>query len=96
MVKDVIVIYKENETVLILIRLKHYFSHPEKLKTLLKSSLTLRRYRNCGPWPNQFMQHPVFVMVKTTSIYQQMVNSVVICKLAVSLWRIEDRTEMVL
>ena len=29
MVKDIIVIYRKNETILILINLKHYISHPK-------------------------------------------------------------------
>ena len=29
-VKDIIVIFRKNETILILINLKRYFSHPEK------------------------------------------------------------------
>ena len=44
MAKDIIVIYIKNETILILISLKRYFSHPE-----LKSSLTVRRHCNSGP-----------------------------------------------
>ena len=30
LVKDIIVIYRKNKTILILINLKRYFSHPEK------------------------------------------------------------------
>ena len=36
-VKDIIVIYRKNETISILISLKRYFSHPEK--SILNSSL---------------------------------------------------------
>ena len=39
-VKDITVIFRKNETILILISLKRYFSHPEK--SILKYSLTLR------------------------------------------------------
>ena len=46
-VKDIIVIYRKNETILVLISLKRYFSHPEK--SILKSSSTLRRLFNSGP-----------------------------------------------
>ena len=45
-VKDIIVIYRKNEAILILISLKRYFSHLE-----LKSSLTLRRHCNSRPLP---------------------------------------------
>ena len=33
-VKDIIVIYRKNETILILISLKRYFSHPESILNL--------------------------------------------------------------
>ena len=45
-VKDIIVIYRKNEAILIVISLKRYFSHLE-----LKSSLTLRRHCNSRPLP---------------------------------------------
>ena len=38
-VKDIIMIFRKNETILILISFKTYFSHPEK--SIHKSSLTL-------------------------------------------------------
>ena len=44
MVKDIIVIFRKNETILTLISLKRYFSHSK-----LKSCLTLRRHCNSGP-----------------------------------------------
>ena len=47
MVKDIIVIYRKNETILILISLKRYFSHPKK--SIFKSSLMLRRHCHFGP-----------------------------------------------
>ena len=50
-VKDIIV-SSENKTILISISFKRYFSHPEKSK--LKSSLTLRRHCNSGPWPRVY------------------------------------------
>ena len=46
-VKDINVIFRKNETILILISAKRYFSHPEK--STLKSYLTLRRHCNSGP-----------------------------------------------
>ena len=45
-VKDIIVIYRKNEAILILISLKRYFSHLE-----LKYSLTLGRHCNSRPLP---------------------------------------------
>ena len=50
-VKDIIVIFRKIKTILILIRFKRNFSDPEK--SLLKSSLTLRRHCNSGPWYTQ-------------------------------------------
>ena len=46
MVKDIIVVYRKNETILILISLKRYFSHLEK--TILNLSL---RHCNSRPLP---------------------------------------------
>ena len=46
MVKDIIMIFRKIKTIMILISLKPYFSHPEK--SILKSSLTLRRHCNSG------------------------------------------------
>ena len=43
MVKDIIVIYRKNETFLIFISSKRYFSIL-KIQYLIKSSLTLRRH----------------------------------------------------
>ena len=48
MVKDIVVVFRKIKTILILISFKRYFSHPEK--SILKSSLTLRRHCNSGPW----------------------------------------------
>ena len=45
-VKDTIVIYRNNDTILIVISSKHYFSILKN--TSLKSSLTLRRHCNLG------------------------------------------------
>ena len=47
MVKDIIVIFRKIKTILILISNKRYFSHPEK--SILKSSITLRRLVLPGP-----------------------------------------------
>ena len=47
-VKGIIVIFRKIKTILIFISFKHYFSHPEK-KSILKSSLTLRRHCYSGP-----------------------------------------------
>ena len=49
-VKDIIVIFRKNEIILILISFKPYFSHPEKSIPVHKSSLTLRRHCNSGHW----------------------------------------------
>ena len=47
MVKDIIVIYRKSDTILILISLERYFSHPEH-SILNLFSLTLRRH--CKIW----------------------------------------------
>ena len=47
-VKDIIVIFRKNETILILISLKRYFSHPEKSK--LKPFFTLVQKSEMGHW----------------------------------------------
>ena len=47
-VKDIIVIFRKIKPILILISFKRYFSHPKN--SILKSSLTLRRHCNSGPW----------------------------------------------
>ena len=47
-VKDTIEIFIKNETMLILISLKRYFSHLEKSLLNFRSFLTLRRHCNSG------------------------------------------------
>ena len=44
MVKDIIVIYRKSETILILISLKRYFSH-------LETSILNLSLRHCNSWP---------------------------------------------
>ena len=46
-VKVISVIFRKIKTILILISFKRYFAHPEK--SILKSSLTLRRHCNSRP-----------------------------------------------
>ena len=46
-IKDIIVIFRKIKTILILISFKCNFLHPEK--SILKSSLTLRRHCDSGP-----------------------------------------------
>ena len=47
--KDITVIFRKIKTILILISLKRYFSHPEKSILNFMPSLTLRRHCNSGP-----------------------------------------------
>ena len=49
-VKDIIVIFRKIKTILNVISFKRYFSHLEKSILNFKSTLTLRRHCNSGPW----------------------------------------------
>ena len=59
-VKDIIVIFIKDETISILISFKRYFSHPEK--SILKSSLTLRRHCNSGPRAFAYYENDVHIV----------------------------------
>ena len=65
-VKGIIVIYRKNETILILVSLKRYFSHPDQ--SILKSSLTLRRHCNSGPWPFSILDNFMKLMLSKFQI----------------------------
>ena len=64
--KNINLIFRKIKTILILISFKCFFSHPEK--SILKSSLTLRRHCNSGPCSTKYLESGVVTVDKQAAL----------------------------